>query len=160
MRPQVKSVLLVSVIALIVSHAATLVWARYYARHTYARSGDHPDKTSKDCLLDLLDLSSSQKERLSVLRSAMMARRRAHFERMDVLKSELAEAICSRNPDRAAMDKLLAEYSSREAAMQRIVVDHLLNVNALLDEAQQHEFCKLLRRQIFRRLQIRGSHNP
>ncbi|MBN2495686.1 MAG: periplasmic heavy metal sensor [Deltaproteobacteria bacterium] len=144
MRPQVKTTILLSALAL--SLALNLSLAIGLLRGDGDRAGR---AEGSFCLLDRLDLDPAQLERLEEMRREMAAKRAAYWKRADAIKSELAGAICGR-PNRKAIDARLARYAENQADMQRAVVDHLRGVNAMLRPDQRIAFRALLRSEMFR----------
>lgn len=149
MRPQVKTTILASVLALSLALNVSLVLGAL--SRADERSGAPADRGDDDerCMLDRLQLDAEQRERLAVLRREMLAKRRAFWQRSAGIKTELADAICAQTSDRERIDSLLLRYSENQAAMQREVVEHLSRVHAMLRPEQREQLHALLRTDIF-----------
>jgi len=106
--------------------------------------------SSGACLVEQLELDAGQEEQLAELRAAMQLRRTDYWQRCAELKRRLADAICAPGASGEALAPILEEYSRNQAEMQRAVAEHLLEVRALLDEAQRGAFRGLLAAEIFR----------
>lgn len=104
------------------------------------------------CLLDQIALAPAQQERLTAMRATMMALRKEHGQAAAEQRARLGDAITADAPDRAAIARSVEAYSASQRALQQRVVEHLLNVRALLDDGQREQFRQLLRTQIFRGL--------
>jgi len=150
MRPHVKSTIVYSVLGF--SLALNVAMAIGHLRG----SADKPDAPAAHpagddtCLLDRLELHVEQQRRLAEMRRGMHEKRTAYWQRAIVIKVELAEAICAAQADRAALDLQLERYAKNQAAMQRVVADHLVDVNAILRPEQREGFRTLLRTEMFR----------
>lgn len=150
MRSQVKTTILVSVLALSLALNVSLVLGAL--SRADAQPGVTPDRGDDDerCMLDRLQLDTEQRGRLAVFRREMLAKRRAFWQRSADIKAELADAICAQTSDRERIDSLLLRYSENQAAMQREVVEHLSRVHAMLRPDQREQLHTLLRTDIFR----------
>jgi len=157
MRPQVKTSILISVLGLSLAFNASLAIGHLRGPDESVSLSVDSGKAERFCLLDRLDLDSGQRQRLAEMRGKMQARRAEYWKQTNIIKAELAEAICYPDADREALDKLLNRYAKNQASMQRAVADHLLGVNAMLRPDQRKEFRKLLRSEMFRGIRSMSS---
>lgn len=150
MRPQVKSTILISVLALSLALNISLVIGLLSGAETDGREAVSADTAKAWCLLDDLRLDEGQRGQLREMRQEMQRKRGKFWQRSAEIKAQLSEAICARPSDRAQIDALLDHYLKIQAGMQRVVADHLLNVSAMLRPGQMEEFRTLLRTEMFR----------
>lgn len=150
MRPRMRTTLLTSALGFSVALNLSLAIGLVLRAGPRGSGGEIHRAPSHRCLLEELDLSADQHESLSALRRAMRQRREEFWRRGATLKAELAEAICAPSPDRDRLAFLLDDFGQSQATMQAAVVDHLVNVNALLSPEQGERFRALLRTEVFR----------
>ncbi len=86
-------------------------------------------------------------------RQAFLDRQRRFFEqtldardRFGRLQAELRQAVIAENPDREAVDELLAQISTAHVDLERAFVDNLLDTRELLGREQGGRFMRLLQR--------------
>jgi Spy/CpxP family protein refolding chaperone len=164
MRPQVKSTLISSFLGLSLALNAALSIG--YFRSVEEKTAVASSNADGYCLLDRLDLDVEQQRRLAEMRRKMREKRANYWQRATAMRIELAQAISTTKTDKANLSAQLKRYAANQAAMQRAVAQHLLEVNAMLRPEQRDTFRTLLRTEMFRgirsswRTPVPGSRVP
>jgi len=74
---------------------------------------------------------------------AEIDRRRQEIE---VSRKELVTLMRDQKPDKKTIDATIKEISGKQEEMQRMIVDHMLEIKSSLDEGQQRKFFDLIER--------------
>lgn len=104
--------------------------------------------------IEQLALSSEQRERFEGLRDEFLAHRDACHAGMVALRQQLLDELLREAPDRARIDALVDEMSTRQAELQRALVAHLVAEKAVLRDEQLPAFRRILERHVV------GGHGP
>ena len=116
------------------SLSANLAVALAAVRHRSAGTPDEPVLFSK------VALDAAQRDRISKLRSQILAKREEHGWNLSELRVQLAAAIVRQPEDRAAIDSTLRRIAESQARFQEAVVDHVLAVRSVLRPEQRPAF--------------------
>jgi len=111
----------------------------YYKNSKYV-STPFGKKINKEFLFKELSLSSEQKKMIEGKSIPF----RAEIEGMkgEIVKKRksLIDLIRQENPDREAIDNVIAEINKIQEEIQRMIVIHILEEKSLLDRGQQKKF--------------------
>ncbi len=129
---------------LVVLLAIVLGVVAYAITGYLARDGNqHPRPLEEEALASRLKLTAEQSRRVEEInvefqrhREGIRERRRAHLR-------ELMGLLRESPPNRQRIDDKIDETSSVLAEMQRLAVDHMLDISAELDEGQRERLFEL-----------------
>lgn len=111
----------------------------YYKNSKYV-SAPFGKKINKEFLFKELSLSSEQKKMIEQKSIPF----RAEIEGMkgEIVKKRksLIDLIRQENPDREAIDNVIAEINKIQEEIQRMIVIHILEEKSLFDRGQQKKF--------------------
>lgn len=91
-----------------------------------------------------LQLSAQQRGRIGTINEQFQHRREALRGEQRAQRRELMTRLRERPPDRERIDEQIRRISETQAAMQRLAVEHILDVGAELDERQSERFFELI----------------
>jgi Spy/CpxP family protein refolding chaperone len=122
--------------------------AAYYWRGWH----QHPESShaSEGMLHKELQLSDVQAQQFDRLRTDLQKEIEGPRAEMRELRKSFLELLASPEPDRAAIERHLAEMSRVQSRIQRAVADHFLAEKRLLSPAQQAKFLDMLRQRFER----------
>jgi len=96
--------------------------------------------------LSALNLSPAQETAFQRLRSEFRAFRHGCHKHMVSLRETLLDEVLADEPNRAKIDGLIDQMSTRQADLQRHFVKHVLDERAILTADQRPAFERMLRR--------------
>lgn len=106
---------------------------------TLARRGNSAFP-SEPLIFSKVQLDTSQRERISALRTELLGRREENQTALTLLRRQLAAAIANEPEDRPKVDSTLRKIAESQARFQVAVVDHLLAVRSVLTPEQRPAF--------------------
>lgn len=109
-----------------------------------ARDGhQHPRPLEEESLAARLQLTAEQSRRVEEINVEFQRQREGICERRREHLRELMGLLRESPPSRQRIDDKIDETSSVQAQMQRLAVDHLLDISAELDEGQRERLFEL-----------------
>ncbi len=112
----------------------------YFARDTHR----HQAMLQAGTLAAKLQLSARQRDAIESINVEFQRQREDIRTRHREHSSELLKLLRESPPDRERIDGKLAEIGELQAEMQRLAVNHLLDVSAELDEQQRERLFELI----------------
>ena len=108
--------------------------------------GERSEFPSEPLIFSKVSLDPGQRARISTLRAELLAHREENQRNLAASKQQLAAAIAKDPEDRAAVDSSLRDIAQSQAQFQRAVVDHVLEVRAVLRPDQRPAFESIIAR--------------
>jgi Spy/CpxP family protein refolding chaperone len=95
-------------------------------------------------LADRLGLEGERRERFLAIQQRAFERMRAERQRLMGARLALRRELVSGSSDRARIDTLLAEVTAAQAALERALIDSLLETREVLDPEQQRMYLRFV----------------
>jgi len=126
--------------------------AAYYWRGWNQHKPSHPESSqvSESILHKELKLSAVQAQQFDRLRTDLQKEIEGPQAEMRKLRKSFLELLASPEPERAAIERHLAEMSRVQSRIQLAVADHLLAEKSLLSAEQRVTFLDTLRQRFER----------
>jgi Spy/CpxP family protein refolding chaperone len=112
----------------------------YLARDTHR----HQRMLRTASLAQRLQLSAEQREAIEAVNTEFQRKRDEIRDRHREHRRELVELLQESPPDRERIDGKIEAISELQSQMQRLAVEHLLDVSAELDEQQREQLFELI----------------
>ena len=93
---------------------------------------------------DRLELEGETRRRFLEIQRRFFETTREERRRLQGLRAELRRALTARDPDRAAVDRILAEIAAVQPKLDRALADNVLATRELLAPAQERRFLRHL----------------
>lgn len=111
----------------------------------FTRDGHkHQQMLRTASLAQTLQLTEGQRDAIEAINVEFQREREEIRERHREHRADLVELLRENPPDRQRIDRKLEEISQSQSEMQRLAVDHLLDVSAELDEQQRERLFELI----------------
>jgi len=93
---------------------------------------------------DRLELEGETRQRFLDIQRRFFETTREERRRLQGLRAELRRALTARDPDRAAVDRILAEMAAVQPKLDRALADNVLATREILAPAQERQFLRHL----------------
>ena len=123
---------------------ATLWVGKARARSWAERPRPEAAMPNLERFADRLELGGETRRRFLEIQSQFFATTRGERRRLQSLRSDLRRALAAGEPDRAAVDRVLAEMAEVQPRLDRALADNVLATRELLDPAQERRFLRHL----------------
>jgi Spy/CpxP family protein refolding chaperone len=111
----------------------------------FARDGHkHQQMLRTASLAQALQLSEEQRDAIEAIDAEFQRDRQQIRERHREHRGELLDLLRESPPDRERIDRKIEEISETQVEMQRLAVNHLLDVSAELDDQQREKLFELI----------------
>jgi len=128
-----------------IAAAIVLGVGAYAVTGFFARDGQrHQRMMQAGTLVTKLSLTAEQRAAIEAINVEFQLKREEMRRRHRELRAELVELLRESPPDRERIDRNVEEISRLQAEMQRLAVDHLLDVSTELDDRQRERLFELI----------------
>jgi Spy/CpxP family protein refolding chaperone len=150
MQTQIKRLIYFCVIGFLFAMAVSVFMVSWLSGGLHPKSQTPTSQQIHTCWLEQIHLSPTQKAQLKRLRGDIQHKRKIFRQKAILARKDIADAITAKQPNRHSIHQKLIDLAKLQVEMQKLVVEHLIQVKSILTPQQQNDFKILLRNQIFR----------